>query len=113
GGIPENKYPWGAKWEEGRANTDESGLGRTTAVGMYPGGASRQGVMDMVGNIREWCFNKSEKPRETELFEAPRVVRGGSWYGNALDARAAARFDFGPGSRLDRLGFRVCRSFPT
>jgi len=39
-------YPWGPDWLDGRANTDESGIGRTTSVGMYPGGRSLQGVYD-------------------------------------------------------------------
>ena len=36
-------YPWGKDWEDGRANTDESGISHTTAVGMFPGAtASRE-----------------------------------------------------------------------
>jgi hypothetical protein len=40
GGIPENEYPWGSKWLPLRANTYESELNRSTAVGLYPQGAS-------------------------------------------------------------------------
>ena len=36
GGNPGNEYPWGPAWVDGCANTDESRLSRTTAVGMYP-----------------------------------------------------------------------------
>jgi len=46
-------YPWGSKWQEGFANINESHLGRTTAVGMYPQGQSKQGVYDLAGNVRE------------------------------------------------------------
>ncbi|UCF90766.1 MAG: SUMF1/EgtB/PvdO family nonheme iron enzyme [Desulfobacterales bacterium] len=38
GGNPANEYPWGAEWDSGRTNTYESGLNRSTAVGMYPHG---------------------------------------------------------------------------
>ena len=38
GGDPANVYPWGPDWDSDRANTNESGLSRTTAVGMYPAG---------------------------------------------------------------------------
>jgi formylglycine-generating enzyme required for sulfatase activity len=39
GGKPDREYPWGKEWDAARANTHESGLGQTTAVGMYPQGA--------------------------------------------------------------------------
>jgi len=34
GGNPANVYPWGPDWDDGRVNTYESGLQRSTAVGM-------------------------------------------------------------------------------
>jgi len=42
GGSQQRKYPWG-KWQEGYANTKAAGLGRTTAVGIYPQGAASVG----------------------------------------------------------------------
>jgi hypothetical protein len=50
GGIPANEYPWGSEWRSEFANTDESRLGRTTAVGLYPQGASPIRVLDMSCN---------------------------------------------------------------
>jgi hypothetical protein len=44
-------YPWGNEWDGRLANTYESGLGRTTAVGMYPAGAGECGALDMSGNV--------------------------------------------------------------
>lgn len=38
-----------------------------------------------------------------------RVRRGGSWDYAAVNARAAYRFRYYPGSRSDFLGFRLCR----
>jgi len=40
GGNPAYEYPWGDAWQPGYANTRESGVSRTTAVGIYPQGAS-------------------------------------------------------------------------
>jgi hypothetical protein len=38
GGEPAREYPWGSEWDGNRANTYESELSRSTAVGMYPPG---------------------------------------------------------------------------
>ncbi len=107
---PQGKeYPWGDEWDSAKANTNESGLGRTTAVGMYPTGAAPYGALDMSGNVREWCLNESGKPANIGLSgNATRVVRGGSWYYSLDNARAAFRSWNLPSRRLDRGGFRVC-----
>jgi conflict system STAND superfamily ATPase/sulfatase-modifying factor enzyme 1/bDLD-like protein len=44
GGDPSREYPRPGDWDPARANTYESGLSRTTAVGMYPVGASPVGA---------------------------------------------------------------------
>ena len=56
-------------------------LQKTTAVGMYPQGASPFGVLDMSGNVWEWCLNEYDEARQyREVGDAGRTVRGGSWY---------------------------------
>jgi formylglycine-generating enzyme required for sulfatase activity len=37
------------------------------------------------------------------------VVRGGSWYSDALYCRSAFRFSYMPGVRLNSLGVRLLR----
>ena len=113
GGNPANVYPWGADWEVDRANTNEGRLGRTTAVGMYPHGASPVGTLDMSGNVWEWCLNLYGDPGDMNLSSSSgRVVRGGSWGAPPLGARAGCR-DVGiPSGRLGLLGFRVWCSSP-
>ena len=109
GGDPRGQYPWGADWEEGRANTNESRLSRTTAVGMYPAGAPpRKAFSDMAGNVWEWCLNKYDPPEDTSVGgDARRVVRGGSWDDYRESARCAYRDCNDPGDRYDVIGFRV------
>ena len=113
-GGDEREYPWGSEWHSELANTAESGLERTTAVGMYPGGASPVGALDMAGNVWEWCLNQYRELSITTIdnSDAARVLRGGSWF-NYLDfARAAYRHDSHPAGRFSNIGFRLCCSSP-
>src|SRR5262249_13650785 len=49
------KYPWGNEdIDPTRANYNESQIGHPTPVGLFPAGASAEGVYDMVGNVLEW-----------------------------------------------------------
>jgi formylglycine-generating enzyme required for sulfatase activity len=111
------QFPWGEKYISGNANIDETYgsskvgphyLQKTSAVGMYPQGASPYGVLDMSGNVWEWCLNEYEKPDRTqEEGAANRVLRGGSWYNYVDVASALARIHFWSYDRLDDGGFRV------
>ncbi len=114
GGDPARVYPWGGEWDERRCNTHESGLKRTTAVGLYPLGASAQGVLDLAGNLWEWCLSKYLKPPDAGVDESneSRVVRGGSWCYGRDYARADSRDDPHPVDRLDFSGFRVLCASP-
>ncbi len=113
GSEPVNVYPWGVKWDSSLANTYESELGRSTAVGVYPQGASPVGALDMSGNVWEWCLNEYEHPERTALAgDARRVVRGGSWALNQADARAASRHPDDLDARFNDMGFRVLCSSP-
>ena len=113
GGDAANEYPWGEEWHDAYANTYEGGLSRTTAVGLYPQGASPVGALDMSGNVDEWCLNAYNDPEHTDLSsDVPRVLRGGSWLGARDGARASARGRLFPQTRYHPIGFRVVRSSP-
>src|SRR5262249_21671526 len=105
---------WGADWNPAYANTRESHLGRTTAVGVYPEGASPVGALDMGGNVWEWCLNEYDRPQCIGLSgTARRVVRGGAWVTVQGSARASFRYDYAPDDRNDFVGLRVVRSSPS
>ncbi|MGH8588473.1 MAG: formylglycine-generating enzyme family protein, partial [Gammaproteobacteria bacterium] len=124
-------YPWGDAFDAARCNVHESGFGDTTPVGIFPNGASPYGCSDMAGNVWEWtrslwgkdwgkpdfAYPYDPDDRKREDLDAGtdelRVVRGGSWYRNRVDARCASRHRNPPGSRYLSLGFRVVlRSAP-
>ncbi|MBU1072909.1 formylglycine-generating enzyme family protein, partial [bacterium] len=79
--------------------------------------ANAFGMYDMLGNVREWCWDWYGPYPEGPVLdpEGPadgeqRVVRGGSWHYYARDCRSAARGTFYPTSADDFVGFRVVRT---
>jgi formylglycine-generating enzyme required for sulfatase activity len=66
-------------------------------------------VMDMLGNIWEWCLNKDDGPEDTAIDKSgdSRALRGGSWYDGPGSARAALRYGLLPDGRSGGRGFRV------
>jgi formylglycine-generating enzyme required for sulfatase activity/tetratricopeptide (TPR) repeat protein len=119
GAEDRRRYPWGDEVDPEGANTAETGIGSTSAVGCFPKGASPCGCLDLAGNVWEWTRSvykaypyEAEDGRE-KLGAGPevaRVVRGGSWNSHAEGARVALRFRDVPFSRDVYLGFRVCLS---
>jgi len=112
-------YPWGAEYVAGNANCNESrsglagavSLGRTSAVGIYPGGVSVDGVYDLAGNVWEWCANEFSNPRKlASTGDATRVLRGGSWVNGPKNLRTTARDEQRPEFRGYQTGLRVCRA---
>jgi formylglycine-generating enzyme required for sulfatase activity len=68
----------------------------------------------MSGNVWEWCLHEYDLQQHTGLSgTARRVVRGGSWDGVQVSARASFRYRSAPGSRDSPLGLRVVRSSPS
>jgi formylglycine-generating enzyme required for sulfatase activity len=113
-------YPWGDRFEAARCNTDESGIGTTTAVGTYGpetparDGSSPYGAQEMAGNVLEWTRTiydaqayRKKTFREDSNSTDNRVLRGGSWNLIAGVARAACRNYVRPDDAGDTVGFRV------
>ena len=101
-------YPWGNDWQDDRANTYESGIRKTSAVGIFPAGASPEGVCDLSGNVWEWCLNEYGNIRNIQPGgDETRSLRGGSWDSNQGLARADYRNYYHPDYRSFGYGFRV------
>jgi formylglycine-generating enzyme required for sulfatase activity/energy-coupling factor transporter ATP-binding protein EcfA2 len=110
------KYPWGKRVENTLCNSGESGLHRTSPVGIFPKGKSPYGCFDMAGNVWEWCSDRydiyyyAKSPGRNPKGPpdgASRIVRGGDWQTSAKDCRSALRSPFVPISRYYLLGFRI------
>lgn len=112
GGNPDREYPWEGGWDDSRCNSWASRLNRTTVVGMYPSGATQQGVLDMAGNVREWCLNTYEQPSTTIKTGGGRVFRGGAWNGLPKHLRSSYRHSYHADSRSFDLGFRLAQDLP-
>jgi len=79
--------------------------------------ANDWGLYDMLGNVWEWCWDRYNAYPGVPAadYGGPaagdyRVSRGGSWYNNARDVRAANRNGFLPEFRNGSVGFRPARS---
>jgi formylglycine-generating enzyme required for sulfatase activity len=104
-------YPWGNGFDAARCNCNLSGYWGTTPVGNFPLGASPYGVMDMCGNVEEWCLNEFREPFQTELRgKVRRGLRGGSWGSRPADLHLANRYLYHPDNNGSLyIGFRVIR----
>ena len=125
---PESRvFPWGNAFEGNALNfcdancsfdtrdpSADDGYVKTAPVGSYALGASWVGVLDMAGNVWEWCadwfgewhdVSRLKDPLGPELGST-RVCRGGAWGGDPYDVRAARRGDIRPQDSYESIGFR-------
>ena len=107
-------YPYGNAFDVNKGNMDATGIGQTSAVGMFPQGASWCGALDMSGNVWEWCINPYYVPDggledKNIRSDDRRVLRGGSWDLVVHFARAASRDDLFPLGGNSNYGFRLVR----
>jgi formylglycine-generating enzyme required for sulfatase activity len=118
------EYPWGNEWDGSKCNNAVSGewFGflkskpeghgkQTTLVTAYEGkGDSPFGVVDLAGNVWEWCLTEYESGSNDLNRTNVRVRRGGSWDNYFMDYfRVSARGRISPDVRNILIGFRLAR----
>jgi formylglycine-generating enzyme required for sulfatase activity len=102
-------YPWGNVFQAECCNFN---AGHTTPVNAFGEGKSPFGVMDMSGNVSEWCLTEYATASNNDLKSTKdRVVRGGS---AAYVIPEFLRVDFResdhPNGGGFRTGFRIVRN---
>jgi formylglycine-generating enzyme required for sulfatase activity len=130
-GTDSRKYPWGdhepyynGQWYANFAAHDSmntrvlDGFAFTAPVGSYPQGASFYGLLDIAGNVFEWCSDwyKSGYYKDSPKENPPgpesgvrRVIRSGSWCVYAREIRCAYHHRGRPSNRGYDVGFRLCQ----
>ncbi len=148
-GTDGRKFPWGNEKPDGtKANYADihywykykearqpdkninDGYTETSPVGSYPKGSSPYDLLDMAGNVWEWChdvyqddyyavspYKNPSGPPDTGEPDQERVNRGGgSWTDRSghitpeggHNLRSAARTGDEQNSSDDHMGFRIC-----
>lgn len=117
-GTEGRTFPWGDRWDPDRVVWGGNSGGGAMSVAARPEGASPFGVLDLAGNVSEWCSTqyrpypyRADDGREELEGDATRVLRGGTWvFRNEEAFRSANRDWFYPDNVCYAWGFRVARS---
>jgi formylglycine-generating enzyme required for sulfatase activity len=124
-GGEQRVYPWSKPASSTMIDCDYANYGNSLCTGSVdrvgsrsPVGDGRWGHTDLAGNVWEWTldWHASYSNPCTDcanlMASSTRVIRGGSFYDDAPDLRAAGRSMIGPSVRNFGLGVRCARSAP-
>lgn len=110
--FPNRQFPWGEESDENKANTLESELGTTSAVGCFQNGSSPYGCEELCGNTWEWTRNSqlgNVKVGESLTIDPASnvLLRGYSWHYPEKGTLFSHNYFNNPGYWSDDIGLRV------
>jgi iron(II)-dependent oxidoreductase len=125
-GTKGDAFPWGDALPDGaRANSGadvccsgdaRDGYAMTAPAESFADGASREGVLNLVGNVWEWTrdlYAPYEGGTAQRSWGIYRVLRGGSWNSDPNHLTTTYRLAYDPEFRFSANGgFRCIRSAP-
>jgi formylglycine-generating enzyme required for sulfatase activity len=111
-GTDKRIFPYGSDFNPEMGNVWGTGIGRTSAVGIFPNEALPYGAEEMSGNVWEWCWTQWRSSHQEETYHSiagldTHVQRGGAFQDVADGARCASRHYINSYFRLNLFGFRV------
>ncbi|MEL7486351.1 MAG: SUMF1/EgtB/PvdO family nonheme iron enzyme [Pseudomonadota bacterium] len=116
-GLGGRTFPWGDAFPPDHANTVESGLLAATPIGIFPRGATPEGVLDLAGNVEEYVADDyvpyPDGPHIDDNLNQGgsgyRVARGGSFTRYHDLARCKRRHGWFK-TDLYAMGFRLAET---
>ena len=113
-GAAGRRYPWGDEEPTPAHASYAFRIEHPTPVGIYPHGLTPEGVVDLAGNVWEWCADWYGSYPEQEQTDPAgprkgnhRVLRGGAFGYHPDNLRAAYRYLYEPDYRDGYVGFRL------
>jgi formylglycine-generating enzyme required for sulfatase activity len=120
-GLAGRRYAYDDDFDAALCNTFETHIRRTTPIGVFPGGETPEGLIDMTGNTCDWTSSlyqpypyQADDGRENPVSDGRlgRVLRGGAWSVAHISSRAGDRYDHRAGNRNYYASFRLSRASP-
>ena len=121
------RYPWDDDPPDAqRANFADTRVGAPSPVGVFPGDCTPEGVLDLAGNVWDWCLDayredfNADCQRQAALSDplvqgdsgSSRVLRGGAFINPAGNLRSTNRYGYKPVNRSGYVGFRCVLAAP-
>lgn len=108
-GDDNRQYPWGPRYIHNFANDQDARIRTTSAVGRFEKGVSPFGVMDMAGNVWEYCRTWGLSANNQTRPEV--VAKGGSYLSTNTELRTTSRKHLKPDAYFGTVGFRLVVNF--
>ncbi len=84
-GFEKREYAYGNELDKNKCNAKESGIGKTSSVGIFRAGDTPEGISDLTGNVWEWTISdyhqscrQDDFPLDKEIMELINEIENSS-----------------------------------